>query len=205
VTTGLLRTEAVAIVAAARKDMLSLCTMQAVDPWNSAGQADARNFNVVGCMGSVASVALGLALGRPQDRVLAIDGDGSLLMQLGSLVSIGEVRPTNLYHVVFENGSYETSGGQTVPGHGVADLTAIARASGYRHTVRFSSAAELESDIDRVLELEGPVFISLTIAGPGDCPPAMEPVLRKVGQIARMREELLASAPSLHTADRAGR
>jgi phosphonopyruvate decarboxylase len=205
VTTGLLRTEAVAILAAARGDMLSLCTMQAVDPWNAAGQADARNFNVVGCMGSVASVALGLALGRPRDRVLAIDGDGSLLMQLGSLVSIGEVRPPNLYHVVLENGTYETSGGQAVPGQGVADLTAIARASGYRHTDRFSSTAELESGIGRVLELEGPVLISLTITGPGDCPPATEPVLRKVGQIARMREELLASDLTLHAADRAAR
>jgi phosphonopyruvate decarboxylase len=77
---------------------------------------DSRNFNVVGCMGSAAAVALGLAIARPHERVLALDGDGSLLMQLGSLVSVGECAPRNLYHVVFENGIYETSGGNRCRG-----------------------------------------------------------------------------------------
>jgi thiamine pyrophosphate-dependent acetolactate synthase large subunit-like protein len=112
----LLRTEAVAALARARGDMLTLVTMQAVDPWNALGQADSRNFNVVGCMGSAAAVALGLAIARPHERVLALDGDGSLLMQLGSLVSVGECAPRNLYHVVFENGIYETSGGNRCRG-----------------------------------------------------------------------------------------
>ncbi|MGI5144471.1 MULTISPECIES: thiamine pyrophosphate-dependent enzyme [unclassified Streptomyces] len=163
----MLRTEAAQLLASVRSDMLSIVTMQAVEPWNALGQADSRNFNVTGCMGSAAAIALGLALAQPKERVLVIDGDGSLLMQLASLVSVSEQRPRNLYHVVFENGIYETSGGQSVPGRHVTDLCAIASASGYRHAQRFSTAAQLEEGIEASLRLDGPVFISVTICGPG--------------------------------------
>jgi sulfopyruvate decarboxylase subunit beta len=189
---GLLRTEAVQILADARGDMLSVVTMQAVAPWNALGQADARNYNAVGCMGSAAAVGFGLALARPDDRVLVIDGDGSLLMQLASLVSIAEQRPHNLYHVVLENGIYETSGGQSVPGRGVTDLCAVALACGYRYAQRFGSSESLR-EIDEILHLDGPVFVSLTITGPGtvtatDHPPAAD----KPVQIQNMRAALTA-------------
>lgn len=187
--TGLLRTEAVAALARAREDMLSLVTMQAVEPWNALGQADGRNFNVVGCMGSAASIGLGLALARPADRVLILDGDGSLLMQLGSLVSIGELQPHNLYHVVFENGIYETSGGQPVPGSLRADLVDIARASGYRQAVRFGTLAELETGLAESLHSAGPVFISLVIDGPGAVDAPVQ-VPNKAAQVDAMRRTL---------------
>src|SRR5438045_3256128 len=111
----MLRTEAVDALARHREDMLSLVTMRAVPIWIGLGQADERSYCVMGCMGSAASIGLGLALARPDERVLVIDGDGSLLMQLGSLVSIAEHRPRNLVHVVMENGTYETSGSQPIP------------------------------------------------------------------------------------------
>lgn len=166
-TTGLLRTEAVDALACHRGGMLSIVTMQAVEPWNARGQADARNFNVTGCMGSAASIGFGLALAQPDERVLVIDGDGSLLMQLASLRSIADRQPANLYHVVMENGMYETSGGQSLPGGQVSDLSAIALASGYRHARRFRSVAELSDGLGAALRLDGPVFISIMISGPG--------------------------------------
>ncbi|WP_103383310.1 thiamine pyrophosphate-dependent enzyme [Pseudonocardia dioxanivorans] len=188
---GMLRTEAVEILAAARGDMLSVVTMQPVATWNALGQADDRNFDVVGCMGSAASIGLGLALARPADRVLVIDGDGSLLMQLASLVSVAEQRPRNLYHVVFENGIYETSGGQPVPGHGLADLVGVATASGYRHAVRFHTAAELGTAVEQTLRLEGPVLVSLRISGPGVAPGSPRPrAADKPTQIQNMRAAL---------------
>jgi sulfopyruvate decarboxylase subunit beta len=186
---GLLRTEAVDVLADARDDMLSVVTMQAVAPWNARGQADDRNFNVTGSMGSAVSIALGLALARPDDRVLVIDGDGSLLMQLGSLVSVADRQPANLYHVVFENGIYETSGGQSVPGRQVSDLGTIALASGYRHVQKFASATEMAEGIGACLHRRGPVFISLAITGPGvvDTGGGYLPPADKPAQIENMR------------------
>lgn len=191
-TAGLLRTEAVKVLAAARGDMLSLVTMQAVAPWNACGQADDRNFNVTGCMGSAASIALGLALARPDDRVLVLDGDGSLLMQLGSLVSVAGQQPPNLYHVVFENGVYETSGGQSVPGRQVADLGTIALACGYRHVEKFASQAQLAAGIGACLQRRGPVFVSLAITGPGAVAGGYPPPASKPAQIENMRLALTA-------------
>lgn len=189
-TSPLLRTDAVATLARARGDMLTLVTMQAVDPWNALCQADDRNFNVVGCMGSAGSIGLGLALARPRDRVLVLDGDGSLLMQLGTLASVGDRQPANLYHAVFENGIYETSGGQSVPGRGKADLARLALAAGYRHAVRFSTLEELDAGIDGALQEPGPVFLSLIIAGPGTISAPAGPVPTKATQIENMRSAL---------------
>ena len=191
-TTPLLRTAAVAALARARGDMLTLVTMQAVDPWNALGQADSRNFNVAGCMGSAGSIGLGLALARPRERVLVLDGDGSLLMQLGTLASVGGLRPGNLYHAVFENGVYETSGGQDVPGRGRADLVQLALAAGYRHARRFTTLEQLDEGLDPSLRTLGPVFLSLVIAGPGTVPVPVPPVPNKATQIENMRVALLA-------------
>lgn len=171
--------------------MLSLVTMRAVPIWASLGQADARNFNVLGCMGSAASVGLGLALARPSERVLVIDGDGSLLMQLGSLVSIAEQGPLNLYHVVMENGTYETSGGQAIPGADATELSAVARAAGYRHAFRFDSVAELDRALPECLGRPGPVFVSLRITSPGDDPVgAYDVIPDKSVEIENMRRML---------------
>ena len=189
-TSGLLRTDAVAALARVRGDMLTLVTMQAVDPWNALGQADSRNFNVVGCMGNAGSIGLGLALARPHDRVLVLDGDGSLLMQLGTLASVGGRQPVNLYHAVFENGIYETSGGQSVPGRGRADLVKLALAAGYRHARRFSSPEELDAGIAGALRETGPVFLSLAITGPGTIPGAVPSVPNKAAQVENMHRAL---------------
>src|SRR5215213_1245094 len=96
------------------------------------------NYLSHGAMGLASSHALGFALGRPDKRVIVLDGDGSLLMNLGTLVTIGEVAPKNLIHFVCENGTYEANGGHAIPGRGQVDFAAIARASGYRKAYTFS-------------------------------------------------------------------
>jgi sulfopyruvate decarboxylase subunit beta len=194
--TTLLRTEAVAAIARHRGRAITLPTMQAVDPWNALGQADSRNFGVTGCMGAAASVALGLAIACPREKIVVIDGDGSLMMQLGSLVSVAKAAATNIVHIVMENGVYETSGSQRVPGHRVSDLGKIALACGYASAYRLRSVEEIDDRLPDILREIGPILVSLEITGPGiiDNPIHPRDLPLKPAQVQRLRTELATSA-----------
>src|SRR5438045_3538161 len=122
--------EAVEALVDARGDAISLVTMQAGKPWAESGGSEGLNLNVVGCMGSASTWGLGIALAQPDKKVMVLDGDGSLLMQLGSLVTIAAQAPPKFYHFVIENGAYGTSGNQPMPGH-VHDFCGLARSAGY--------------------------------------------------------------------------
>ena len=89
-----------------------------------------QNFYMLGSMGLAFPIALGVALAQPDRRVFALEGDGSLLMQLGSLSTIATLKPKNLTMVVMDNGIYQITGAQPTPGAAVADIVAIAVASG---------------------------------------------------------------------------
>ncbi len=102
----------------------------------------ARNFYMIGSMGLASSLALGLALNLPRRRIVAIDGDGSLLMNLGSLATIGHYAPANLLHVVLDNQAHDTTGGQETVS-GTIRLEEVARAAGFRFCRRVSDEAGL--------------------------------------------------------------
>jgi thiamine pyrophosphate-dependent enzyme len=102
-----------------------------------------QNFYTWGSMGLASSVGLGLALARPDVRVIVLDGDGSLLMNLGSLATIGLVGPANLVVIVMDNEEYATTGGQPTPTAHGADLDAAARALGIAKTATVRTEAEL--------------------------------------------------------------
>jgi thiamine pyrophosphate-dependent acetolactate synthase large subunit-like protein len=102
-----------------------------------------QNFYTWGSMGLASSIGLGLALARPDIRVFVLDGDGSLLMNLGSLATIGLVRPANLVVVVMDNQEYATTGGQPTPTAHGADLEAAARAMGISATATAHDEAGL--------------------------------------------------------------
>ncbi len=159
------RADATAALIAARGDALTVATEQAIGAWRAVVPQAANeipdHLDIVGCMGSASTIALGLALSRPERRVIIVDGDGSLLMQLGSLVTIAGAAPPNLFHFVFENGVYETSGSQPLPAEGRFDLSGMARAAGYAHTIQFSDAATFAAALPEVLQRHGPVFISV--------------------------------------------
>jgi sulfopyruvate decarboxylase subunit beta len=97
----------------------------------------ALNYYSVGAMGLGPSHALGLALGRPDKRIVVLDGDGSLLMNLGSLVTIAAAAPKNLVHFVCQNENYEANGGHPLPNPTV-DFAGLARSAGYAHVHDFS-------------------------------------------------------------------
>ena len=107
-----------------------------------------QNFYTWGSMGLASSVGLGLALARPDVRVIVIDGDGSLLMNLGSLATIGLLRPSNLVVVVMDNEEYATTGGQPTPTAHGADLEATGRAMGIAATATVRTPEELMDALD---------------------------------------------------------
>jgi phosphonopyruvate decarboxylase len=144
---------------------ITITTEQAIGAWRAAAPEPANeipdHLDIVGCMGSASAIGLGIALAQPERSVLVVDGDGSLLMQLGSLVTIVGAAPANLFHFVFENGVYETSGGQPLPGEGRFDLAEMARAAGYAHVARFEAADRFAAELPALMERRGPVFVSV--------------------------------------------
>jgi len=132
------------------------------------------NFYTWGSMGLASSIGLGLAMAQPDRRVFVVDGDGSLLMNLGSLATIGWVKPPNLVVIVWDNQEYGTTGGQqTATAHG-ADLEAAARALAAARTATVRDERELRDAIGRARVEPGPWVIVAKVA---ESAPAVKPPL----------------------------
>ena len=158
--------DAVRILDEHRSDALIITTMNAGNirfGLPSVTQHEELDFPMAGCMGKASSLGLGLALARPERKVMVLDGDGSLLMNLGTLVTISNKAPENLYHFVFENGVYAVTGGHPIPGEGKASFQGLAKEAGYAVAYEFDDTEELASNIDSVLQEKGPVLICLKI------------------------------------------
>jgi phosphonopyruvate decarboxylase len=116
------------------------------------GEGHGCDFLTVGSMGHSSSIALEIALQKPERKIWCIDGDGALLMHMGAMALIGSNKPKNLVHVVINNGAHETVGGMPTVASDI-DVTAIARACGYPNAVSVadydSLDRELEAAIDR--------------------------------------------------------
>jgi len=121
------------------------------------------NFYMIGSMGLASSIGLGVALSRPDRRVVIYDGDGNLLMNLGSAAMIAFTRPANLVHVVFDNGVYASTGNQPAISGQVA-LDRIAEAAGYVTSRRARTPEELAAAFAAGLEAGGPAFILAEVA-----------------------------------------
>ena len=157
------RNEAIDILAEGRGDAVSVVTMQSVYPWHQAGQGEIFHIDASQCMGSASSIGLGLAVARPDKKVMVLDGDGSLLMQLGSLVTIAGQAPANFYHFVFANGLHQSTGNQQLPAAGRFDWVALAKAAGYVDALKIEAAEDLLERLPGILAIDGPVLIELTI------------------------------------------
>jgi thiamine pyrophosphate-dependent acetolactate synthase large subunit-like protein len=127
-----------------------------------AGDRD-RNLYTWGSMGLISSMGLGLAVARPDLRVIVLDGDGAILMNLGSLATIARKAPPNLVHIVWDDGVYETTGRQPTHTAATADLAGIGRAAGIVHSVAVEDEAGLAAALDHALAEPGPWFIAVKI------------------------------------------
>jgi phosphonopyruvate decarboxylase len=142
-------------------DEIVVATYSSAVDWLALGER-ALNYFAVGAMGLDSSHALGLALGAPQRRIICLQGDGSLLMNLGSLVTIAAAAPKNLVHFAVQNGTYEANGAHPIP-NTKADFAAMARAAGYAQVHDFAELANFEQQAGHVLREAGPVFATLHV------------------------------------------
>ena len=111
-------------------------------------QSHEYDFLTVGSMGHSSSIALGVALNKPGQRVWCVDGDGAVLMHMGSMAVIGSNKPSNLIHVVINNGAHETVGGMPTVAENI-DLVAIAKACGYPNAVSVDTFEELDKELEK--------------------------------------------------------
>lgn len=121
----------------------------------AAGDAPGQLY-MVGSMGCAVSLGLGIAIARPDRRVVVFDGDGAALMRLGALATVGNERPRNLVHVLLDNGRHESTGGQRTVSH-ATDLAAVAAACGYANVERVTDAGDLR--VRLAAEVPGPRFL----------------------------------------------
>lgn len=126
-------------------------------------QEAGRDFLTVGSMGHASQIALGIALARPDRGVCCIDGDGALLMHLGSLAIIGARKPANFLHVVLNNGAHDSVGGQPTVGFDI-DIPALARACGYVAARRADDPAAVSRELAELSAQAGPSLLEIRVA-----------------------------------------
>jgi phosphonopyruvate decarboxylase len=184
--------EALKAIHAARGNAICIPTMTTSPAWRHIAPDD-LSVGCVGFMGGASSLGLGLALARPERRVLVFDGDGSLLMQLGSLATIAGARPRNLVHFLFKNGVYHTSGAQDIPGGLTVDFVTMARGAGYRQTLVIDTLDDLKRRLPQLLTAEGPVFVELHTSLSDETPMTARGGAPFPQQVDTLRGKLLAA------------
>ena len=147
------------------------------------------NCYTFGAMGQCSSIGLGIAIGRPDVRVICLDGDGSLLMNLGSLCTIAAEAPRNYVLMVWDNEVHQTTGGQATATAKKASLVGIARGAGIEKGIEVRTQDELERAVDRILTEDGPFIVVVKIdKGPSTAPFDQD----LIGQASRFRKALAA-------------
>jgi thiamine pyrophosphate-dependent acetolactate synthase large subunit-like protein len=140
----------------------------------------AQNFYMMGSMGLAASIGLGVALAQPERRVIALEGDGSLLMNLGCLATIAALAPPNLAVLVWVNGAYQITGNQPAATADATDVVAVARGAGIESSAWVRDEPDFARAVERVLQTPGPHFIAACIdQSPGTGRPERDPVVLK--------------------------
>jgi thiamine pyrophosphate-dependent acetolactate synthase large subunit-like protein len=176
-------------LAARRRGEVVVTTMSVAIPWSRLSDTPLDFAAIDSAMGHAAALGQGLALARPERRVIVLNGDGSTLMGLGSLVTIAQRPAPNLTLVIVENGTYEVTGNQPVPGAGTIDFAAIARGAGLKEV----HAIETEAQFDQLLPLHfsgpGPAVMVWKIARGSEPVPRLPASVRDRGR--RLRQALV--------------
>jgi len=153
--------DAVRIIEACREDAVVIASQSAKMSWLNVSVKKHLDILFAGSMSKESSLGLGIALACPDRKVIVLSGDGELLMNLGTLVTIANQGPQNYYHFVMHNGVYAFTGGQTIPGAARVNFAGLAREAGYPSVYAFDSLETFSGGAKGILSEKGPVFVCL--------------------------------------------
>jgi thiamine pyrophosphate-dependent acetolactate synthase large subunit-like protein len=155
--------QALAPLAACRTYEIVVTTMGMVRPWAAHSSHEYDFASADSAMGHAADLAVGIALAQPTRKVVCLNGDGSMLMTLGTLVTAVDNGATNLVLFVIQNDAYEITGNQRVPGAGRVDFAALARAAGFPRAHSFDEPAPYAAALPGILRSDGPTLVTLRV------------------------------------------
>jgi len=180
--------EALEVLAVHRGNHIVVTTMGSVGVWPSLSDTPLDFAYLPSSMGCGPALGLGLALAQSKHGVIVVNGDGCMLMHLGSLVTLAN-QPANVYLVIIDNGLYEVTGGQATAGTGHANFAGMSRAAGVKRVYAFDTLEGWRNGAAEALSGSGPVVIALKVQGRvGEkTPKAPRPM---ADQIARLRKAL---------------
>ena len=166
--------ECLEIIAKHRTDEVVVATMGVTVPWGQISDHPLDYASVGSAMGHAADFGLGIALARPDKKVMVLNGDGSMLMCLGTLATVTALQKPahNFYLFVCENGSYEVTGNQPIPGGQNFSFTTIARGAGFEKFYEFDDSDSLDASLPSILAESGPTLINLKLALANEPPPS---------------------------------
>ena len=146
-----------------RKDALVVSTSSALREWSQVSERRDLDVDLSDCMDRAPAVGLGLALARPEGKVLVLDCDSTLRTNLGGLATIGESSPENLVHFVFDDVSAVSTSGVPIRALDNLDLVQMAKSSGYAKTYEFDELEEFLIGLEDVMRQTGPVFVRVKV------------------------------------------
>ena len=169
--------ECLRILAKYRTDEVMVTSMGTTIPWSKFSDHLLDYASVGSAMGHAADFALGIALAQPDRKVLALNGDGSMLMCLGTLATIAglENPARNFYLFVCHNGTYEVTGNQHIPGRSGFSFSTIAKGVGLEKVYEFNTAESLDASLLGILNEDGPALITLEMVSANEPPPHRSP------------------------------
>jgi len=162
----LTKDQLLAPLARLRDKAVVVTTMGVVRPWARYSNSELDFASADSAMGHAADLALGIALAQPARKVICLNGDGSMLMSLGTLATINNAGAKNLVLIIVQNGTYEITGNQPLPAAAKVDFASFARGAGWERIYFYEDAEKYAKSLPEVLSGDGPVFVA-AIVEPG--------------------------------------
>ena len=173
-----------------RQDSLVVSTSSSLREWNTISTRRDRDVDLTDCMDRAPAVGLGLALARPDDKVLVLDCDATLRTDLASMATIAESNPENLVHFVFDDSTNKSTGGTPIQGLDHVDLMSMAEGAGYAKTYEFDELEEFLIGMEDIMRQPGPIFVLVKVLRDEEILPFPERTMAE--GFAEVREKLAA-------------
>ncbi len=177
-----------------RNDALVVATSSALREWNVVSQQRNLDIDLTDCMDRAPAVGLGLALAQPDSKVLVLDCEATLRTDLGGLATIGESKPENLVHFVFDDATHISTDGIPIKGFDNINWLSMAEGAGYAKLYQFDALEELLIGLEEVMVQEGPVFVLVKVFREPELLPFPERTMAE--SWGSVRETLLARSQS---------